>query len=149
MSKFHSMVSRRDFMKAVGLTGAVLGASAALTAPVFHDLDEAMSAEAPKKPWYVKERALENPTTEIDYTIIKPYDNTQTLNNATFASQYIPGYSTTVTAAGCRQQTAWILANNPGYRVKSGRLAPELPCLFWRTNPGRYGTPPSTGARRQ
>jgi len=39
MSKFHSIVSRRQFMKGLGLTGAGIGA-AALTAPMFHDLDE-------------------------------------------------------------------------------------------------------------
>ncbi len=38
MSKFHHTVTRRDFMKGLGLAGAGLGAAAA-TAPVFHDLD--------------------------------------------------------------------------------------------------------------
>jgi hypothetical protein len=37
MSKFHSIVSRRDFMKVLGIAGAGLGATAA-TAPVFHDV---------------------------------------------------------------------------------------------------------------
>jgi hypothetical protein len=35
MSKFHSTVSRRTFMKGLGLAGAGLGTAAA-TAPVFH-----------------------------------------------------------------------------------------------------------------
>ncbi|GAI88797.1 unnamed protein product, partial [marine sediment metagenome] len=39
MSKYHSTVSRRDFMKALGLGAAGLGAAGA-AAPVFHDLDE-------------------------------------------------------------------------------------------------------------
>ncbi len=38
MSKFHSTVSRRSFMKGLGLAGAGLGAASA-AAPVFQDLD--------------------------------------------------------------------------------------------------------------
>jgi len=75
MSKFHSMVSRRDFMKGLGLAGAGLGAAAA-AAPVFHDLDELISSPQAnqKRPWYVKERELMNPTTEIDWNIMKRWD---------------------------------------------------------------------------
>jgi len=75
MSKFHSMVSRRDFMKGLGLAGAGLGAAAA-AAPVFHDLDELMASPTSlrKHPWYVKERELLNPTAEVDWNIMKRYD---------------------------------------------------------------------------
>ncbi|APV43963.1 reductive dehalogenase [Dehalogenimonas formicexedens] len=75
MSIFHGTVSRRDFMKNLGLAGAGIGA-AALVAPTFHDLDElaASSGAAPKRPWYVKERPLLNPTTEIDQSLLKRYD---------------------------------------------------------------------------
>jgi epoxyqueuosine reductase len=37
MSKYHSTLSRREFLKALGLGGAGLGA-AAIASPVFHDL---------------------------------------------------------------------------------------------------------------
>ncbi|MEL7562418.1 MAG: twin-arginine translocation signal domain-containing protein, partial [Dehalogenimonas sp.] len=36
MSRFHSVVSRREFMKAIGLLGAGIG-GASLVTPVFHD----------------------------------------------------------------------------------------------------------------
>jgi hypothetical protein len=36
MSKFHSTLSRRDFMKALGVTGAGIGAGMAVS-PAFHD----------------------------------------------------------------------------------------------------------------
>jgi reductive dehalogenase len=76
MSKFHSSMSRRDFMKALGLAGAGLGAAAA-TAPVFHDLDEVMaSSSLEKHPWYVKERELFDPTVEVDWNIAARYDRT-------------------------------------------------------------------------
>jgi len=108
-------------MKALGLTGAGLGAAAALTAPVFHDLDEAISAGSAYKPWWVKDRPLENPTTEIDYTMIQPYDNTHTMNNATFENLYIPNF-TAITAQGVANKTAWMLANNPGFRLQDWAL---------------------------
>ncbi len=53
MSKFHSSLSRREFMKALGLT--TVGA-AALTAPAFKDLDEVISSDQAqfKRAWWIK-----------------------------------------------------------------------------------------------
>ncbi|AII58451.1 dehalogenase [Dehalococcoides mccartyi CG1] len=76
MAKSHSTVSRRDFMKAVGLGAAGVG-SAVASAPLFHDLDELLSSEKAvwKRPWYVKEREIDNPTLEVDWkTWSKPFD---------------------------------------------------------------------------
>ena len=72
MSTFHSTVSRRDFMKMMALTGTAIG-GAALVAPVFHDVDELMAAPTAlqKRPWYVKEREFYNPTTEVDWDVMK------------------------------------------------------------------------------
>nr|UZH91616.1 reductive dehalogenase [uncultured bacterium] len=71
MKGFHSTVSRRDFMKAIGITGAGLGAAA--TVPVFHDLDEIASSTKGlnKYPWYVKERDAKNPTVEINWDVLE------------------------------------------------------------------------------
>lgn len=78
MSKFHSVVSRRDFMKGLGLAGAGLGAAAAAS-PVFNDLDElaASANDHMKLPWYVKERDYEDPTTPIDWDTLQRYDVTK------------------------------------------------------------------------
>jgi reductive dehalogenase len=73
MSKFHSTVTRRDFMKALGLAGAGIGAAAA-SAPVFHDLDEFISSpEHPKRAWWVKE--VDEPTMEVDWQTLQRFDH--------------------------------------------------------------------------
>lgn len=67
MSKFHSTVTRRNFMKGLGLGVAGIGAAVA-SAPVFHDLDEVMSADRAlqKFPWWIK--STDEPTIEIDWS---------------------------------------------------------------------------------
>lgn len=101
MSIFHSTVSRREFMKNLGLAGAGIGA-ASLVAPNFHDVDELMSSTAAiqKRPWFVKERAFLDPAVEHDWSSINRYDRrwqsqttriksyfTETWNRRTAASE--------------------------------------------------------------
>ena len=74
--KTHSMVSRRDFMKALGF-GTVGAAAAAASVPVFHDVDELLSTSevVPKKrPWWIKERELFSPTSEVDWNMMKRFN---------------------------------------------------------------------------
>jgi len=76
MSKFHSTVTRRDFMKAVGFGAAGIGAAAA-AAPVFHDMDEVLSspdAAQEKNAWWIKERPYLDSTTEIDWAIMDRFE---------------------------------------------------------------------------
>lgn len=75
MGKFHSTVSRRDFMKGLGLAGAGLGAASA-SAPVFKDLDElASSPEGSRSlPWWISEREFFNPTVEVDWDGLQQFD---------------------------------------------------------------------------
>lgn len=71
MKGFHSTVSRRDFMKGLGLAGAGLGAAA--VTPQFTDLDELVSTEVSRsQPWWVKE--ADKPAVDIDYTLMERYD---------------------------------------------------------------------------
>ena len=75
MSKYHTTLSRREFMKAIGLAGAGLGAAAAVV-PVIHDLDELPSLVPTsnwQKPWFVAEREAYNPTVEADWDMIQPW----------------------------------------------------------------------------
>ena len=70
-SKFHSTVSRRDFMKGLGLAGIGLGAASA-AAPAFRDLDELASSDAAiyKEPWFVRELEIEKPSVEVDWQVM-------------------------------------------------------------------------------
>jgi epoxyqueuosine reductase len=72
MSKYHSTISRRDFMKALGLGGIGIGASTAFGsaigssgATIFRDLDEAKASPQAsfKRPSWVKE--VNKPTIEM------------------------------------------------------------------------------------
>ena len=124
MSRFHNTVSRRDFMKGLGLAGAGLGAAAA-AAPVFHDLDElAGSALAnQKRPWYVKERELYNPTTEIDWGIKTRFDRTLRLD----AGDTYPEARMDEAEANGKARLAKGLAGNlPGYSLKTQVLSESM-----------------------
>ncbi|AII58523.1 dehalogenase [Dehalococcoides mccartyi] len=76
MSNFHSTLTRKDFLKGIGMAGAGLGAASAVT-PMFHDLDELVASTPSTRnlPWFVKEREHGDPTTPIDWDMIqrRPY----------------------------------------------------------------------------
>ncbi|AHB12911.1 reductive dehalogenase [Dehalococcoides mccartyi] len=73
MPLFHSTVSRRDFMRNLGLTG--FGICVSSVAPVFHDLDEvAANNVSEKKPWWIKTRDTENPTVDIDWKTLNRFN---------------------------------------------------------------------------
>nr|UZH91594.1 reductive dehalogenase [uncultured bacterium] len=103
MSKFHSTVSRRDFMKGLGLTGAGIGA-ASLVAPSFHDIDEITSStQGPNNEWYVKELELDTVAgAEVDWQVLKRYDSRTTdyiqtgdskeVDNVQWMKERHPGY---------------------------------------------------------
>lgn len=117
MSAFHSTVSRRTFMKALGLSAAGIGAAGA-SAPVFRDLDELMSSEAfPKKPWWVK--TADKPTVEIDWDVTKRYDRRLNFLNANIKANYYPKEQAEATATGAEYKKTQMAANAPGYTRKT------------------------------
>jgi reductive dehalogenase len=95
MSKFHSTVSRRDFIKGIGLVGAGAAATAGAI-PVFHDMDEVVSSPQSgwKRPWWVSE--VDEPTCEIDWSQVQRIDNStgQPLTNPMLVQGYLRGYVT-------------------------------------------------------
>jgi epoxyqueuosine reductase len=120
MSTFHSTVTRRTFMKSLGLAGAGLGAAAAMTAPQFHDLDEVIaSTPGPgfKREWWIKERDFLNPSQEVDWGIMKRY-NGRTQSQSTGVLQQYPSYNKDVDArkaAGTAMAAARLKNQDPGY----------------------------------
>lgn len=153
MTKFHSMVSRRDFMKSLGLAGAGMGLASA-TAPVFRDLDEIMSSDTGtmNKPWWVKERDLHNPTTELDWTIIERF-NVETHANRAPPTPYITKeeWATDVVPVAAKFKKESMLNNRPGYTLQDTALAnnnglPPGATVPWmwpatQTTPEKLGVP--------
>ena len=83
MQKHHSM-SRRDFMKALGLGAAASSTLAA--APAFIDLDDMMSSgetldHTQKRAWYIKERKIGDPTVPVDWAAVQPHENNYIMNS--------------------------------------------------------------------
>jgi epoxyqueuosine reductase len=88
MKNHHSTVSRRDFMKTLGLGSAAAGL-ATLSSPVFHDLDEVLAspmAERKLPPWV---REVDKPTVEIDWQRMQRFDGTKTVFNPPAFAQAI------------------------------------------------------------
>jgi hypothetical protein len=97
MGRYHSTLSRREFLKALGLGGAGLGASA-LSLPAFHDLDEAMASPMAefKRPSWVKE--VTKPTVEIDWSQMgqDPFDGSNVMWENGFVRAVGPAQSETL-----------------------------------------------------
>jgi epoxyqueuosine reductase len=80
VSKYHSTLSRREFLKALGIGAAGVGAASLGVAGVpdlarpARDLDELASSTlaVPNRPSYVKE--VDKPTVEIDWSVMSRFD---------------------------------------------------------------------------
>lgn len=126
MSKFHKTVSRRDFMKALGLTAAGLGAATAAT-PVIHDLDELVSTTTDydvdninQRPWFVKNLEHMQPNAETDWNLLEKHPGAF----GYFRGAY-PEYNDDIAIGQSKlQNTYWktredgLAANKPGYQLK-------------------------------
>ena len=146
MAKVHSTVSRRDFMKGLGIAG--IGA-AALTAPVFHDLDEMMSSSManPKQPWWIKNRPFENPTVEVDWSLIKRFNSAYSAqsNNTLYDKNFAQ-----VTADVATTSKKWQLDKQPGFQLRDYAFNGSTGNPPGATNPwvpatSSYKTPESQG----
>ncbi|PPD57730.1 reductive dehalogenase [Dehalogenimonas etheniformans] len=121
MQKFHSTVSRRDFMKFMGITAAGLGA-AGLVAPAFHDLDElaASTKGNQRRPWYVKEREFYNPTVETDWAVMQRRDPTNTgQQTEMWAKYYGQKRADEASAKGAANVKQWTANKEPGFTYRA------------------------------
>lgn len=126
--KHHSTISRRDFMKSLGLAGAGIGAGAAAyhsASPAFQDLDDVMASPTAgfKRPWYVKELEYHKPTVEIDWNQITRMDNSKTLHGETTWGQLMgPERIQEWISTGNAREREHIKNNKPGNTLKDVAL---------------------------
>ncbi|WP_081042212.1 reductive dehalogenase [Dehalococcoides mccartyi] len=120
MPNYHSTLSRREFMKGLGLTGAGLGAASAVT-PMFHDLEELVSGTPDNMsyPWWVKQRPAGNPTMEVDWDMLTPSFSMKTgVDGFSYPGPY-PGY---LVHQDAQANPSKMDPNKPGYRMEDYAL---------------------------
>nr|UZH91602.1 reductive dehalogenase [uncultured bacterium] len=124
MSKFHSTVSRRDFMKGLGLAGAGIG-GASLLSPGFNDLDELVAASASdnpsttsmmKRPWWVKE--VDKPTVEIDLNLREPWTGTNAATGVIQGKYGTLGSTQALFAKQAQNSLEGAKNNRPGWTLR-------------------------------
>ncbi|MEE8582602.1 MAG: reductive dehalogenase, partial [Dehalococcoidales bacterium] len=127
LNKFHSTVSRRDFMKGLGLGAAGLGVAAA-AAPVFHDVDEVVAAPTgmAKRPWYVKENDFKQVTSGVDWGIMEPYSEVNTMRGSGtsyYRSMLSDDERDAINDAGDAKRDEYYEAQRPGYSTRDYALS--------------------------
>jgi reductive dehalogenase len=119
--KYHSTVSRRDFLKMLGLGGVGLGA-AAISAPVIHDLDEMMASPLAefKRPGWVKE--VDKPTVEIDWNMMQRFDEHLVMWYAGLRNAWGSEEHNKIFKIQQENRIKWINENKPGYSLRDDAL---------------------------
>ncbi len=119
MSKHHAAMSRRDFMKLLGLGGAGV-ATAAIAPPVFHDLDEMMAAPIAgvNRPSWVRE--VSKPTVEIDWDAMakSPFDGADVMWEKGYAKSVGPEQLDESLRVAAANRKNWIMTNRPGWTLR-------------------------------
>ena len=148
MSKYHSTLSRREFLKALGLGGAGMAATA-VAPPVFHDLDEMIASPTAvmKRPSWVKE--ISKPTVEINWDIMKRFSDYEVMWAGGYEKAVGSVNADLARKASARNTLEWRLKGVPGYRLEDTALANSsysapLSFLGPRTSP----TPEALGVPR-
>jgi len=148
MGKYHSTISRREFLKALGLGGAGVTA-AAVAPPVFRDLDEVMASpmSVMKRPAWVKDAA--KPTIEIDWSIMERFSDYKVMWAGGYVDAVGPAHASQMVTASSLNTTKWRKEKKPGYTLPDSALAQSqygapLSFLGPRTSP----TPEALGVPR-
>jgi len=117
MSKYHSTISRRDFLKMLGLGGVGLGA-AAISAPVFRDLDEMMASPQAefKRPSWVKE--VDKPTAEVDWNMMTSFDGRDVMWEAGFAKAWGQTKADWFAKLAAANRAKLVKENKPGFTLR-------------------------------
>ncbi|APV43784.1 reductive dehalogenase [Dehalogenimonas formicexedens] len=120
MSINHSTVSRRDFMKGLGLAGGGIG-TLAVAGPTFSDLDELLSESTAgnKRDWWIKDQ--DEPTVEIDWSMMQRHDATK-IPQVSYANYVGKDVANAKGAKQKEDRKQWILENKSGYTLKDYAL---------------------------
>jgi reductive dehalogenase len=111
-------------MKIMAVATGGIGAAAAVT-PVFHDVDELVSTGATmqKRPWWVKEREAHNPTTEVDWDVMKRPNPTNTgQQTEMWALYHGQARADAASGKGSEFDKVKIAEKAPGYTVRNMAL---------------------------
>jgi epoxyqueuosine reductase len=121
LSKYHSTMNRREFMKVLGLGGAGLAASA-VAPPVFKDLDEAIASPQAlwQRPSWVKEVA--KPTVEVDWQTLKRFDYREVMFVNGFTKAMGKDFVAQAAATGSANTANWLKNKRPGFTLKDYAL---------------------------
>lgn len=131
MTKYHSTVGRRDFMKMLGM-GAAGAATLGGATKAFADLDEMMDSPYAERnlPWWVKE--VDEPTIEIDWDNMEVFPGVhKTLFNP--MSWPDPKEWEKIRDQNIITTTEKVQNNEPGYSLRDRALA-DANCWGWGTN---------------
>ncbi|PVV82819.1 reductive dehalogenase [Dehalogenimonas alkenigignens] len=139
--QFHGTLSRREFMKGLGIAGAGLGA-ASLAAPAFNDLDELIASKPGpihQYPWWVKELEQYDFTLPHDWSKLTRTDERHTIQCSWQGSAEVDAWMDDRDGAGTAKKWA---AEKAAYD-KNGLAQPKgwggLRNMAYRTTFG-YGT---------
>ncbi|MDW7673322.1 MAG: reductive dehalogenase [Bacillota bacterium] len=112
-------LNRREFMKALGLTGAGVALTAGMTPEMVEATANNKPGEAVSKYWWVKN--VDKPTTEIDWNAVKRYNEWETLRGS--GTDYM-GADRVKQLGDIYKEKAkkWELEGKPGYTTKDHAL---------------------------
>ncbi|WP_165802793.1 reductive dehalogenase [Dehalogenimonas alkenigignens] len=112
-------------MKGLGLVGSGLGV-VSMTTPSFHDLDEVIAdgQVGQKYPWWIKQRRLEDPTMEIDWSIMQRFDASKCTNGGDQGFlQYVSKEEGAASLARKAERLAqWAKESRPGFSLRDRAL---------------------------
>jgi epoxyqueuosine reductase len=121
MKGYHSTLSRREFLKALGLGGAGLAAAAAAP-PLFRDIDEVLASpqSVVKRPAWVRE--VDKPTVELDWNMMKRFNYYEVMWAGGFAKALGPEQADEIIRTSARNLLMWRTENKPGYTLADAAL---------------------------
>ena len=150
MVKQHSTVSRRDFMKALGIGAAgvaAVGTASSVAIPAFKDLDDMASFEHTLKPnrkWWVKEREILDPTVEVDWNTLAPAKTMETMWVIPSWKKYVsPAEVSALQTETTRTRNQWYAVNSSdkgenGCRMRDWQLQNAGGFQNWSQNLNGY-----------